>query len=361
MSGTNFLDITQLKSKPKQGILEISVFGRGFGECIIIGCGNGDYVVIDSFQNDETKRPIALDYLESIGVDPASAIRRVVITHWHSDHIGMIAELIKVANSAQIVINPLFRSKKFLQYIFEGKAEEQESTKEFSKVLELVRGNRRALRIAINGREIYGSDKLQITALSPQDGEVINKYLPFLNGEENKTRREYRSDNLLSLVLLVKQKNGDGVLLGSDMEVVKDADIGWNGVLSNYSCANGKSSVFKIPHHGSITGHKQEIWDNLLQDCPISFITVYNKGYKLPTDDDISRINSLSGETYLVGNKNKRDKQMMLTVHKVCPEKEIEKVSTEIGLVRYRKPLDVESSKPVIECFGAAKKIYPSV
>ena len=108
MSGMSFLDNLHLSDQPKQGELEISVFGRGFGECIVIGCGNGDYAVIDSFQNAETKRPIALDYLEKIGVDPKTAIKEVIITHWHSDHIGMMSELIKTANNSQIIINPVF-------------------------------------------------------------------------------------------------------------------------------------------------------------------------------------------------------------------------------------------------------------
>ena len=109
----SFLDNLHLSDQPKQGELEISVFGRGFGECIVIGCGNGDYAVIDSFQNAETKRPIALDYLEKIGVDPKTAIKEVIITHWHSDHIGMMSELIKTANNSQIIINPVFSNRNY--------------------------------------------------------------------------------------------------------------------------------------------------------------------------------------------------------------------------------------------------------
>ena len=29
--------------------IELSVFGRGFGECIVISCGLNEYIVVDSF------------------------------------------------------------------------------------------------------------------------------------------------------------------------------------------------------------------------------------------------------------------------------------------------------------------------
>lgn len=361
MSGMSFLDNLHLSDQPKQGELEISVFGRGFGECIVIGCGNGDYAVIDSFQNAETKRPIALDYLEKIGVDPKTAIKEVIITHWHSDHIGMMSELIKTANNSQIIINPVFSNRTYQQYMSIATQEQQDSTSEYAKVLPLLQEKKSCIRLAKSRNGIYENEKLQIIALSPQDGEIIEKYLPFLTGSEDRIRREYQTDNLLSIVLLVKPKKSDGVLLGSDMEVIDEEDAGWNGVVRNYNPFNGKASLFKVPHHGSATGHKQEVWTEMLTSHPISFITTYNKGHKLPKDDDILRVNSLSGETYLIGNKNKQDKQMEREVRKTCPGIEIEQISTAVGLVRYRKNMDIVSAQPVIECFGAARKVHPSV
>lgn len=361
MSGMSFLDNLHLSDQPKQGELEISVFGRGFGECIVIGCGNGDYAVIDSFQNAETKRPIALDYLEKIGVDPKTAIKGIIITHWHSDHIGMMSELIKTANNSQIIINPVISNRTYQQYMSIATQEQQKSTSEYVKVQPLLQEKKSYIKVAMNEKVIYKNENLQIIALSPQDGEFIEKHLQFLAGPEGRTRREYQTDNLLSIVLLVKQKNGDGVLLGSDMEVIDEENAGWNGVVRNYNPHNGKASLFKVPHHGSATGHKQEVWTEMLTSHPISFITTYNKGHKLPKDDDILRVNSLSGETYLIGNKNKHDKQMEREVRKTCPGIEIEQISTEVGLVRYRKNMDIVSAQPVIECFGAARKVHPSV
>jgi hypothetical protein len=43
--------------------LELSVFGRGYGEAICIHLGDGDWILIDSCINPATRRPAALSYL----------------------------------------------------------------------------------------------------------------------------------------------------------------------------------------------------------------------------------------------------------------------------------------------------------
>lgn len=83
--------------------LEISVFGPGFGECVVVHFGNGEWGIIDSCLDPKSKRPAALDYLESLQVQVERAVRFVMVSHWHDDHIHGINLVFKAAKSADFV------------------------------------------------------------------------------------------------------------------------------------------------------------------------------------------------------------------------------------------------------------------
>ena len=55
------------KVRPKPDEIEISVFGSGYGECIVIHVGSGKWVIIDSCM-DASQEPISLKYLRELGV-----------------------------------------------------------------------------------------------------------------------------------------------------------------------------------------------------------------------------------------------------------------------------------------------------
>ena len=72
---------------PDNHIGEISIFGPGIGECIVLHIGQGRWFVIDSCLCPKTKQPIALQYFKDIGVDASTQVVGILISHWHSDHI----------------------------------------------------------------------------------------------------------------------------------------------------------------------------------------------------------------------------------------------------------------------------------
>ena len=53
------------------------------------------------------------------------------------------------------------------------------------------------------------------------------------------------------------------------------------------------SSLFKVSHHGSQTGHHEKIWQDLLITKPLSITTPFTRS-GLPTPDNIKRIQELS-------------------------------------------------------------------
>jgi glyoxylase-like metal-dependent hydrolase (beta-lactamase superfamily II) len=72
---------------PLRDEAEVSVFGPGFGECVVVHIGRGEWVVVDSCLDAESGRPVALEYLKQLGVDVATQVSLVIATHWHDDHI----------------------------------------------------------------------------------------------------------------------------------------------------------------------------------------------------------------------------------------------------------------------------------
>jgi glyoxylase-like metal-dependent hydrolase (beta-lactamase superfamily II) len=90
-----------LSTPPRSDEAEVSVFGPGFGECLVVHLGNNDWIVVDSCTDAESKRPVALEYLETIGVDAATHVSLVIATHWHDDHIGGFGKLYMACKAAR--------------------------------------------------------------------------------------------------------------------------------------------------------------------------------------------------------------------------------------------------------------------
>ena len=354
--GQNFLEDANLRIKPKESELDFCVFGRGFGECIVLSIG-GEYIIIDSFKNPLTKRPIALDYLDAIDVK-YDKIRDVVITHWHADHIAGIATILEATSNTKVVLTPIIYEDKFNQYISLGITEGQYSTSEFAKVLRYIKkhGSQCVVCTAANNR-IFGNTNLaniELFSLSPQSSEIFD-YMSSLVLDKlgQRTSYEYLDDNFLSVVLLLKY-DGDGILIGGDLGTSSNKLKEWYAIVNNYELGT-KSSVFKIPHHGSVTGHNDGVWENLLCENPTSVLTVYNRGSKLPKESDVQRIKSLSKDLYIVGNNARKDKSLEHHARKILKEAKIDYISNEVGLVRYRRNLQNLTESPKIESFGAAR------
>ena len=51
---------------PKPNEIEVTVFGPGYGECIVIHIGSGKWAIIDSCLDDAFE-PASLSYLRSLG------------------------------------------------------------------------------------------------------------------------------------------------------------------------------------------------------------------------------------------------------------------------------------------------------
>ena len=79
---------------PRADEIEISLFGPGCGESLVLHLGHGDWMIVDSCIDNVSAGPASLRYLRDLGIDPARQVKWILTTHWHDDHIrGLSATL----------------------------------------------------------------------------------------------------------------------------------------------------------------------------------------------------------------------------------------------------------------------------
>jgi beta-lactamase superfamily II metal-dependent hydrolase len=300
--------------RPADNEIEISIFGPGFGECIIVHAGFNEWIVIDSCIESESGRPAALIYLESRGVDPATAVKFILCTHWHDDHVGGMSHLLRACESARFACSSALTRTEFLDVVQAfNKRPLIASTSgltEISKVLSILRARGQVPKYAIADRSLLRlmrPDHCELTALSPSDAEFqrfiqgIGKLVPEV--AMAKFRLPSPSENDISVATWLRV-GSLRVLLGADLEEHGVAGRGWTAVLA--SPPAGQASAFKISHHGSITAHHPGIWSDLLEKAALAVLTPWNLGSKLPSDEDCQRIMQLTPSAYATSRPGSR-------------------------------------------------------
>ena len=97
MDGDNFITAPDLDE------IEVSLFGPGYGECILLHVGNNEWFIVDSCIDPISREPVSLSYLQQIGIDPSIAVKQVIVSHWHDDHYRGIAKVVEACSSADFI------------------------------------------------------------------------------------------------------------------------------------------------------------------------------------------------------------------------------------------------------------------
>jgi hypothetical protein len=342
-------------AKPAADEIEISIFGPGYGECILLHSGDGVWIIVDSCVNGGKILP--LEYLESIGVDVAQDVRAVIATHWHDDHVRGLSTIFKTCLSADFICSDALKSDEFLDllsgYGYRFLTEAVTSgVSEFAKIATILKDRGKSPKWAIADRPILNivcknGRKFQLHSLSPSDTAVLISKIEFRQllpqVKEAKRRVQSLKPNHTSVVLWAEWESAS-VLLGSDLEETGDDRLGWSAILLSETKPKGKASVYKVSHHGSRTGHHDGIWSNLMEIKPVSILTPFCKGNViLPTEPDIDRILSSSSSAFSTGRlRPVRPPRRVATVEKTIRESgiKLKPVPSCFGHIRLRRKLD---------------------
>ena len=349
--------VTKEKSPPGNGEIELTLLGPGYGESIVLHVGGGVWVLVDSCL-DANRRPRALAYLESIGVNPAQAVRLVVATHWHDDHIRGMARLVEVCGRADFCCASVLCQKEVLAAVHALESRHLSAAgsglREIHGVFSRLRQGSLPLKQAVANRPIFSRRTCRIWALSPSDAAFL-KFLKSIGGllpreGEAKRRVPSLSPNEAAVALWVEV--GDiQLLLGSDVE--RGA---WAEILKSNERPAGNASAFKVPHHGSISAHVPDVWTEMLDADPFAVLTPWRRcGRSLPRQRDAQRILSHTPNAYATARTSSSTARRSTAVERTIRESgvELRRLVLSPGAVRLRRRIDSQARWEV-EMFGPA-------
>jgi len=353
--------VTEFGKPPDKGEFEFTLLGPGYGESIVLHVGEGVWILVDSCVG-EGGTPRVLQYLESIGVDPAEAVGLIVATHWHDDHIRGIANLVEVCSQATFCCASALCEKEFLtvadalerrrpSFISSG-------LREIHNVISRLMQTRSSPKLALADRRLFVQGNCEIWSLSPSD-QAFQRFLRSISGlvTNRGGRGEMRvpdlSPNKVAIALWVRVDDVT-MLLGSDLE-----KRGWTEILQSRQRPTAKASVFKIPHHGSESADAPEVWEHMLDFDPTAVLTPWRRGGRaVPNQREVELILSRTSKAYVTARSSSSKRGpagRRSVVTRTIRESGIKlrQLSMSPGAVRLRYQLGSRTQLSV-ETFGAA-------
>lgn len=287
--------------------------GPGYGECSVIHLGNGEWIIVDSCV-DDAGNPAALGYLNQIGVDAEAAVRMIIVTHWHDDHVRGVAQVVRGCPRAEFACPAAFRTKEFLTLVAAyagGAMMRQTGIQEMSDTLAILQDKKMTVRLASENKLLLRDSGCELWALSPSDASTVSA-MQHLDTQiprprQSKAALPAPTPNHLSVALLAKLRD-TAILLGGDVLHFNDHDRGWLRIADLFTdYGYPVSDVVKLPHHGSAGADCDEMWNRLLRDRPVAALTAFCRGdVALPTSADVTRICDKSADAYLTSQPRPR-------------------------------------------------------
>ncbi|TDD62007.1 MBL fold metallo-hydrolase [Kribbella antibiotica] len=300
---------------PDSGEIEVSIFGPGKGESILVHLGANEWMVVDSCLNQSDKSHPTLEYLQGLGVDIATQVVLVVGTHAHDDHIAGLAAVFAAAKGAKFAASAAATTEEFFAQMEVDLTIEPHLRSsiraEYAEILAEVDRRVDAGLYAMARRELWirnsGSSgpSGRVVALSPSDTAFKRAQKRLAAGTANLDDRVKLSKgdpNEMAVALWVEVGN-QVALLGADL-LKGPAGCGWGAVLSDlkspFWTPTAKASLFKVPHHGAPNAHHDGVWNDILEPEVVGVMAPYRAGVTpRPAPDDIQRILALTPHAFI--------------------------------------------------------------
>ena len=338
------------RAPPHEDEIEITLLGPGYGESVVLHIGKGTWVIVDSCINHDGN-PQALDYLKSIGIDPKHAVKLIVATHWHDDHIRGMARVVEVCEEAKFCCASALCEREFLsiadalerRHLSAGGS----GVRELHTVVSHLETKKCPPTFALANRLIYARDACEIWSLSPQDSDVWNflkSIVKLFPGRgQTKIRVQAKAPNDVAVALWIGFDK-TAVLLGSDLE-----KKGWVAILESEAPRPKVAAVFKVAHHGSTNAHEPEVWQRILEPEPFSVLTPWRRGqHALPTEEGVRLILSKTRNAFVTARngeipqgRKRRNQAVARTLRRSGIR--LRGSLAESGAVRLRRPMDAGS------------------
>ena len=338
---------------PGSSELEVSIFGPGVGECIVVHVGEGKWIVVDSCLNPGTKRPVALEYLESLGVAVDRDVAVVLVSHWHDDHTRGVSEVLDACAEAEFFCSAALRREEFFDLVAIAnrlalKAGGGSGVGEMAAVFSLLKARRTSGKTRVVSPNWVAADRIvyrraatasfpgcSVEALSPSSTSQTRGVLSFaLVDHAPKLTIPNPGPNELSVALHI-QVGSVSALLGADLEIGSSDEVGWRAVVNNPRRPPGRVSIVKVPHHGSSGADHHPVWRDLVLEDARAGVTPFNSS-QLPRDTDIARIKSRTPHLFHSSPKPPREVRLDRTTARTIEGIKISERHAELGHIRFR-------------------------
>ncbi|MBU2166803.1 MAG: MBL fold metallo-hydrolase [Alphaproteobacteria bacterium] len=329
---------------------------------------DGVWIVIDSLK-DENRGSAPLSYLRHMGVD-LGAVALVMATHWHDDHVAGISQLYREAGNAALALPLAMTAPEFHAFasVAVGKDIGQLSSglTEMSGLAAVRKSQARPAPIRTQAamqvfrRQSSSGHNISLSAVSPSAADVedfLEAVSAPIVGSPIIQRIMPKNPNDISVACLLSAGNED-ILLGADLERGGRPERGWRAVTAARLPTDPKSSVFKIPHHGSENAHSEEVWQDMLEPEPICIMAPYNRGRGVPKQSDVDRIKALTPNAYVTTQSPFRKYRGVSAYIEKSIEStgfKAQSLPREVGVVRLRKQMG--SPNWAVQNFGGAVHI----
>ena len=122
---------------PEPNEIEVSLFGPGFGESVVVHLGRGEWLIVDSCIKQGASTAAPLEYLKALGIDLATDVKRIVATHWHKDHIRGLAQTVRECSSAKFICSQALFGDEFIALtdLWKKQAQTASPLYEFTEIL----------------------------------------------------------------------------------------------------------------------------------------------------------------------------------------------------------------------------------
>ena len=284
--------------------VEITVLGKGYGESIVVHAGDGAWVVVDSFCENQKSDPAPLVYLNSIGVDLAKDVTAVVLTHLHADHYRGIDKVVRDCESAWFYLPgvlPQERWEAVLRRAAELPEDEITGAGRVATAVHMARG-RQKLRSVGPDSEIQTRREGALRCVGPTS-VAMTSHIVTDDLSSALIRKILREVNYTSTVLWLTI-DGIRALFGADLDE-HDTGMGWSALMTEQSekpWIQGASLV-KVPHHGSRRAHCAELYREWCAD-PVAVIASNWNG-NLPDEGTVGRLGAMCQQIYHTSVRNK--------------------------------------------------------
>ena len=269
-----------------------------------------------------SQESIALNYLESLGVNAATQVTGLLLSHWLSDHIKGAYQLVSACENAAIHASAALFSSEAVNLACLYKNDPFNNTdkeiREFRNIVEYLKEQGQQGRFdLVHARHYFFDDRdtaTRLIALSPstvattQAIERIRELKP--KGGQRRARLIAPSSENLNAVALHFSFGEFSAVLGSDLEETGNVHTGWSAVHNSNIATQlslSKSHVYKVAHHGSETGHHQDTWEHFLVSQPQAITTTYSNSL-LPKQSDIDRIKPLASSLIVTRDPTPKNK-----------------------------------------------------